>query len=443
MQEIKLSKLTKREAYELDQRLAYCAATAFKEAIAAQNADKKHTKTQSSSEIYNDYAEISKFGVNVLASSYMESLFVSDDEEHVDHVRARLQIELNKHIPSDDHERQEVLIPIMAYALIVSNEYNEETVKKRIQADADKRKVSSKSNSKYPYNRWKHVDPYTIKRKETTPDSSALKRSLLTLKSTIKKSNDYTICGTYYVNAVYTLLKNWQILIRCQDIAKISLFLRCILIDSHNSKTPMNSLIRLYLANHLDNMLQRSYSLCDGNHVKAIVEKTPENNLLSCYCDSFMSEDRVRAINCTIFPSFPQETEITSLNLKFREEYSNLSFTEIYHDLIDRYSISDDDLNMLLDFYLDGESLSGYAELVSDIKDLTKSIISQIDKKIIIPNCYISEAMMFLTHSILRPKTELPTLHINPNTRGSWHGSRLERHLCVPRITLYKPPEAD
>ena len=98
---------------------------------------------------------------------------------------------------------------------------------------------------------------------------------------------------------------------------------------------------------------------------------------------------------------------------------------------------------MLLDFYLDGETLTDYTDLVSDTKDLTQRIITYINKQVIIPYHYVTDAMMDLTRSVLRRKRALPALHINSNIKGSWHGTPLERYLCVPRIPSYKSLEAD
>lgn len=428
MQEIRLSDMSKQEACELDKRLAHCAAVAIQEAIQAKIADQSH-KSTSDAGTYDSHEGISKAGINILASSYIESLFVhKEEEEHIEHVRSRLLFELNKHIPSNDHERQEVLIPIMAYALIVSNEYNWDTVKRRIQSD--KIRMGPHRKSVYPYNHWKHVDPYSIKHSEDPPKSDTFKRCISALKDEINAAPYAELCDTYYITYAYTLLKNYDFLVRCEDIAKIGLFLRRILTDTHNSNTPMNSLIRMYIANHLDNILMRSYALCDTNYMKALFSKTPSNHLLSHYYNS-NNENPLMYLVDTCASLSHQDSHDTSLGLQFEENYDSWTFSTIYHNLIKHYTISDEDLNLLLDFYLDSDILANYANIVDNTKKLNKNIINYSKKGLVIPDNALSDEMVDLALWLFKRRKPYLILHIKYGYTGKWHGAPRSRRSYI------------
>lgn len=432
MQEIRLSDISKQEAYELDKRLAHCAVVAIQEAIQAKIADLAHKSTsEADAGAYCYYEEISNAGINTLVSSYIESLFVpKDEEEHIEHVRSRLLFELNKHIPSNDHERQEVLIPIMAYALIVSNEYNWDTVKRRIQSD--KIRIGPHKRNVYPYNHWKHVDPYSIKRNETPPKSDTFNRCISALKDEINVVPYTALCDIYYITYAYTLLKNYDFLVRCEDIAKIGLFLRRILTDSHNGNTPMNSLIRLYIANHLDNILLRSYALCDANYTEALFSKASSNHLLSYYISN--NEHTPMYLIDTCASVSDQDSRSPSLSLQFEENYDSWTFSTIYHSLIENYAISDEDLNLLLDFYLDSDILSKYAHLVGNTKTLTKNIINYSNKGHVIPDDAISDAMVDLALWLFKRRKVHLVLHIKYSYKGKWHGIPRVRRAYISKM---------
>jgi len=416
MKIISLSNMKSHEAYALDKLLSYCAEVAFQEARADGHAN------ESDEDITNE-------GIYALASSYMESLFVSQDDEHVEHVKKRLQIELNRWIPTSDPTRQELLIPIMAYALIVSNEYNDEAVRARI--NVDKKKDAPKKGDEYPYNRWKHVDPYSVTRSENPPKSDSFDKKLNAIKKKIKKSNDYSYCDNTNVIFVHVLLKNYQNIARCQDIARIGLFLRRILVDSHCDDKPMNSLIRMYLANHLDNIMLRSYTLMDKAKFCKMENAKIYSPLLTYYheFESCKSTNSVRSEAAT--------------DLQISEEYRSWSFSKIYQELISNYTIDEDDLNLLLDFYFNANRLWDYGNMVDDTKALANAVVNYVVNKTEIPDELLSEAMADYVLYRLHANRNYPQLSISHYIKGKWKGQKINRKLCIPRIIIPKNQNSD
>lgn len=427
MQEIRLSDMTQAEAYELDKRLSYCATVALLEA----SADKHMNDSEE---------DISNDGIDLLASLFNKSLFAMNKDHHLEHVKERLRIELSRHIPSSDPSRQELLMPIMAYALLVSNEYNSDTVRKRITND---KKDPPQKKGKYPYNHWKHVNPYIINRSITPPKSSTFTRKLTALTDAMRCNKDYIYSNSYNITYACALLKNYPFLVSCQDLAKIALFLRHVLTATHNSEKPMNSLLRMYLANRFDNILLRSYALCNENYATAINETAPDNNLLSYYYASFEHDDSGYVINGDYDPALPYDLQHTPLNLHFTENYDNKCFTDIYKELISNYSISEKDLNFLVNFYLDHHTLSAYTDLIDNTKYFTDCIIKNISSQVTIPDNALTVSMTSLGLWIMHSRKVYPTFHINYAFKGKWRGAPLTRHLCLPRIYKCIPQESD
>lgn len=416
MQEIRLWDIRRQEAYELDQRLNYCATIALREAI-NDNID------------YVDGNNLNDESIMVLARCYTDSLFASKDKDHHKHVVERLKIELNRHSPSSNPSRLELLVPIMAYALIISNEYNNDAVKTRIRED--KKRAPYSGNGEYLYNRWKHVKPYEVKRSKKPTKSDTFDRKLAALKDVIVSSNAYYYCSSYDISLIHVLLKNYENVVKCQDIGRIALFLRRILTEGSHKDYPMNDLIRLYLANHLDNILMQSYALCDNDYACALQGGDSSNNLLMHFYDSF-HHDKDGYIAESDY--FPQDEQHAPLNLGFEKEYDGLSFAEIYSELSEKYTISHDDLNLLLYFYMDGYCLYRYATIVEDTKTLADDIIWCIKNRV-----------DFRRSSLTNEKTNFAlwrlNLHksfiiqgINHNITGSLKGKRIDRYLCVPQI---------
>lgn len=92
------------------------------------------------------------------------------DGDHVKHVCGRLKHELQRVFDSDDITRQNLMLPIIGYNLIVHNEFQYEAVRKRVRNDM-KGPHSTKPGD-YPYNVWGRNNPYSVTREEDIPFSN-------------------------------------------------------------------------------------------------------------------------------------------------------------------------------------------------------------------------------------------------------------------------------
>ncbi len=357
MEEIKLSKLREEDACELDKRLAYCAEMAFEEA------EKDGNKAKILPDIKDD-------DVRLIMECFERAKFAYTDGDHVKHVRGRLKYELQKVFLSDDITRSRIILPIAGYNLIVHNEFQYEAVRKRVRNDM--KRPHAKSYEDYPYNAWRRNKPYTVTRKENVPHSKAFedeKNNLynLLLSSTWRKEeveSIFELCG---------ILDKYDSVMAVQNLAQISLFLRDILLSHLEEHKPMDTLILLYLANHLDKSVFRSFALYDEYKYYSMEEAKQEKdrrNLLSLFHRNYVSidkEDCFGLCECddpmqmSFFPENKEEEE--PMQLSFNSDYEKKTFIELYRELVDNYYISTSDLKYLLDIFFNEETLLEYAEL--------------------------------------------------------------------------------
>lgn len=372
MEEIKLSKLREEDAYELDKRLAYCAKMALEEA------EKDRDRATNLSEIMDD-------DVRLIMECFERAKFAYKDCDHVKHVRGRLKCELQKVFLSDDNTRCSLMLPIAGYNLIVHNEFQYEAVRKR--ARNDMKRPHAKSYEDYPYNAWRRNKPYSVTRKENVPHSKAFedeKNNLynLLLSSTWRKEEVESICE------LCGILDKYDSVMAVQNLAQISLFLRDILLSHLEEHKPMDTLILLYLANHLDESVFRSFALCDEYRYYSMEEAKQEKNrrnLLSLFHCNYVSIDKEDCfglcecndpmqmsfftqvkeeedpIQMSFFPEHNEEEE--PLQLSFDSGYEKKTFIELYNELVDNYYISMSDMKYLLNILFNEETLQEYSEL--------------------------------------------------------------------------------
>ncbi|MGM9548654.1 MAG: hypothetical protein ACI3V5_02275 [Faecousia sp.] len=100
----------------------------------------------------------------------IRNMLAYTDGDHVKHVCGRLKHELQRVFDSDDITRQNLMLPIIGYNLIVHNEFQYEAVCKRVRNDM-KGPHSTKPGD-YPYNVWGRNNPYSVTREEDIPFSN-------------------------------------------------------------------------------------------------------------------------------------------------------------------------------------------------------------------------------------------------------------------------------
>ena len=126
------------DAEKLDILFSACAEAAVKEAQKKPTNKKEPGKREHRVKAYNRDESVfllSEKGSDIFHSCYKLSKFVYPSAKHQSDVKYRLGYELRRRTKSDCKHCRELLCPIMAYTMIINNEYNHGTVKKRIPKD--------------------------------------------------------------------------------------------------------------------------------------------------------------------------------------------------------------------------------------------------------------------------------------------------------------------
>lgn len=377
MKEIDIINLRKEDAEALDILLSTCAETAVKEAM------RKSTATERKSPDYrNNVCEsLSPNGLEVLYKCYCRSRFSLKDDVHRRRVYDRLESELSRMFPTDKRACYELLIPIMAYTLIVNNEYNTEAVRKRIRT-AERKRAQGKKVEKYV---WGRTDPFKIYRSTKTQKSQEAEDLTNELLQTLANAGSEDLNDNLSVIESYLLLNGHELIMELCDCGNIALFLRDILLNCYQKSCPMDTLIRFYLANRLDNLLikcKNFQDLIDRNDEK----QAWSNNLLMNYWLENESDNRFRSLifgdqNNETNPS-SQETESAEnkpLGIEIPDDLHQMTFKDLYHKILCEFTISEKSLDELSEFYLDRDCLDEMSSLWLYTKEFVCAVIADIN----------------------------------------------------------------
>ena len=375
MSKIDIFKLDEHDAAYLDMLLSACAEAAVKELRKKYYV--KDRKTKQAKKTVEDGE------VDLYYSCYLESGFcLTGEKEHLLHVHYRLGRELDRLHPVYNIPCYELQRPILAYALIVSNEYNKRTVQKRIQQEA------KHGDPKDP-NVWKHVDPFSI---NYTMD----KRALGTFNNQKEKIEEIitgtTIAEVEYKGSIfvteaftsvfdaYALMSNYELVMMLQDSSIMALFLRDVIKKSHNESQPIDTLLRLYLANRLDNILFRVRGAVDCTRI-TMPKKCVQSKILQYFTkdqDQFTIEDlmmhdiealRSREMRERLSPEFRHNFE----------KFDQMEFDELYDRLSQTIEVPEEGLFDLIAFYLDKDFLHKTKNLMEQALEFARLVVKDLN----------------------------------------------------------------
>lgn len=355
VKEINIHALRKEDAVALDKLLSACAEAAVKET------GRKVTAREKGGEICNkDIAlELADEGLDVIYECYARSKFASPNSQHRQQVRDRLATELAAFLPTEKFECMSLVLPIMAYTLLVNNEYNPEAVRKRIRNDKSRKCEGSGCER----NVWGHVDPFTIYRSVKPKKSADIQRLQNKLMKAYTNADDESLQKNPGVIDTFCLLADYETIIKLQDMGRIGSFLLEIVVESHDPSNPINTLLRLYLANRLDNILIRLINYPE-NIFSDNEEKVTLSNILLRYCELDES--------IAVTDEMPLEVELPV-------DLHAMEFIDLYHKLVDEFTITDDCLDDLIIFCWNYSRLEGMCELGDRSKDFVKAVIKDLN----------------------------------------------------------------
>lgn len=314
-----------------------------------------------------------------------------------------------------------ILFPITFYVLIMNNCFNKAALEKkrnRINNAIKKwNEEQSKSNPKSVNTSIAFGDVYKISQRELctitrsiseekTKDFTNFDRKVFTfgvlykriIRKLRKESSDVIRPGylrqNTYVNLAIELSQNHKDLIYYEETAIAGIFLRDILLVNKEKDAPLDRLLRLYIVNEMDRVLTRTGVL---KQLPAEVFLDMDNRLLRWYFEFekslIVSEDRLKkfvailegkleeyirlfgekadndSVDCVIYyePIMP---------LGDRED----SFEILYNDLKTNYKFMHDDVDKLLDYYLDIKILKKGRKLLHSSLNYINTVILCLNK---------------------------------------------------------------
>lgn len=374
MKKIDIYSLSKEDAEALDMLLSACAEAAVKEA------QRKVTAKEKREEGYCEDGELTREGLNVLYKCYCESRFASRDEKHREDVYERLESELSRIFPTGKRDCYELLIPIMAYSLLVNNEYNSEAVRKRIRNDREKRSLKSRTER----NIWGHIQPFRIYRRPQTSNSQAVEKLREKLVQILDKTHSVDLNKNVAIIQSSVLLDGYDIIMNQQDNAQIGLFLRSILLKCYQKARPMDTLIRFYLANRLDNLLIKCRNFPE-DILQQDEKQAPSNDLLLQYWmneksnnEQLLSEFAGWQFEAECVSSDGESGDGVSLGIVIPADLHKMAFKDLYTKLISEFTISADSLDELMEFYLDVERLNKMSAMWARTEGFVNDVIDDI-----------------------------------------------------------------
>ena len=362
------------DAEKLDILFSACAEAAVKEAQKKPANKKKAGKRESRVKAYHREEQeflLNKEGIDILYSCYKSSKFLHPSAKHQSDIKYRLGYELGRRTKSDCLPCLELLFPIMAYTMIINNEYNLGTVSKRIPKDEYKDNPEKR-------NKWKRVDLFSIKRSTKPPASKEFDKRVKMLNRAIAATGRRDLNKKPCVHQIYAFLRRYKLVMKQQDCAKIALFLRDILLKSYRKDQPMDTLIRMYLANRLDGLLIRSSCLLTGERRKYRGDLT-NNNILSQYVMCCQDPKVDQIIQQATGISFEIEDAVKQkLDISIPSDIDKMEFTDIYRWITNQFSISEDSLAELFDLYFNEACLLKICNLYDTILEHANNMIADI-----------------------------------------------------------------
>lgn len=433
MTEIDVFELTLEDADKLDVLFSTCAEAAFKEAQKKQKTETKkkdQRKTYASADLEFPLTED---GINIFLACYQASKFYYPDTQHQKDVAYRLQMELSRFISLNKSDCFELLVPIMAYNMLINNEYNYETVRKRIRADKGEKLQDKRC-------KWKYVDPFSIHRSNNPPTSKEFREKVEYLRQAIKGTGKQELDHNLCVEQTYAFLRRYKLVMDQQDCARIALFLRDILLNSYRKDRPMDTLIRLYLANQLDGLLIRSSCLETGERRKKRGNLTT-NNILSQYVMCCPDYDVNQIIQQAWGVSV--ETEDTTrpkLDIIIPSNIGKMEFADLYQWITSQFSISEASLTELFDLYFNETTLLEVCELYNAVIKHADNVISDIESTAHTSDRGLSSSLEKLSFNTRRMKSDLGIIkgYWLVEEHCHWSGDRRKRIGTAPLTT--NPP---
>lgn len=424
------------DAEKLDILFSACAEAAVKEAQKKPTNKKEPGKRERRVKAYHRDEPgflLNEKGIDIFHSCYKLSKFAYSSAKHQSDVKYRLGYELRRRTKSDCLPCLELLCPIMAYTMIINNEYNHAAVDKRIPKDESKDNPEER-------NIWKHVNPFSIQRSTKPLASNEFSNIIKKLNCAIAATGRDDLYKKPCVHQTYAFLRRYKLVMKQQDCAKIALFLRDILLNSYRKDRPMDTLIRMYLANRLDGLLIHSSCLQTGEHRISRGPST-KNNILSHYVAYCSDVEPIKKIQQALDLSVKTEdTSIRKLDITIPSDIDKMEFSSLYEWIISQFSISEDSLDELFDLYFNKKCLEENSDLYNAVLEHAKDMIADIESNAQTTDRWLDFTVGKLYSGTILWKGDIGPIksHRTIRPHSKWTGDRFKR-MGMRTMTMDKP----
>ena len=432
---VKLESLNSQEIIELDQKLRQCALLAMAP-YRRQNIDWRKT-TNSNLECLGEMQDdLTKY--EVAFEKLYKCRFPKSSKEVCKQIVDVTSLGISELFDRMDafaltRSEMKILFPVAFYVLIMNNCFNKaalekkrsriKTAMKKWEEDQLQKKsrsityTGSENKPKGVNTQVRFGDFYKISQRdlcaitrslseEKAKDFTNFDRKVFTfsvlnkriVRKLRKESSDVIRPGylrqNFYVNLAMELSENHKDLIYYEETAIAGIFLRDVLLVNKEKDAPLDRLLRLYIVNEMDRILTRTGVM---KQLPAEVFLDMDNRLLRWYFEFekslIVSEDRLKKFTAILEDKleeyrclFGEKSDNDSVDCEIyyepimptgdREE----TFETLYNDLKTNYTFMHDDVDKLLEYYLDIKVLKKGKKLIHSSLNYINTVILCLNK---------------------------------------------------------------
>ena len=302
--------------------------------------------------------------------------------KHTD-IPENFQYILSEITPYIDPTILDIMVPVLFFAAILKNEYNHSTVKKRLyRGNTNWGDTKDLLTDVLPQ---PNVNRYQKNKFQTMCSELAAKYA-----HHFDAENDSGFISSslqFHASQALQLTGCYDAILLMQEIAKIGLFALRILKSEHSAKTPMVTLIRMSVIEKICSLLTSCEDLCNSFPIF----KSSFGGLVTRY---YFNGDPLmeRRLSNAEFEWIRQAKEVDCVDvskvlaiLETDEEFEkvkNTTFNIQYDQLFHWMSLSNTEINAMLDYYLDEAELIWYANFTSHVTEYLRDILLALDNKI-------------------------------------------------------------
>ena len=366
------SHLTYEEFNDVVEIIKACAYAAFNESRLEIRRSSKHKKAISEDEI-NEYIDV------YVGSNYT----YCEKKTYLNYVKRELKTYVPQylHKSTDYEKRSEIILPVVIYSLIIRNEGNPTTVAIR----ADKVMRSHKKDQEKSVDEdenvihWQKQNPYRPYR-EVYYGADPINQQSNQIRKVIKSAQQSNFFYSDFISQsaievirqLHHLDGNMHIIKAMESMSRAGQLLNDFLKTKHSDKCQLDTILRLYCATLIHDVIQASRMLTDEN-TTIVVDGEINFKKYECldivweYTYNQLGYDLADNMDMYSFPiSFKQGYDSSNIKcFKNTPVKKGEKFKTYYKFLTNTFDFT---FPNIIDFYLNKEKLAPYTEALSQLE---------------------------------------------------------------------------